>query len=145
MSSQSISNFENINHLKTSKLSYNITFKLIKNILIWQDYGHDIMCFSIPDFFNEGSKPHLMLQFDFTRTMKFQWAITCGFHFTCQVCYNIYSKPRINELLHIIHLIVLLIAEVIKGYWCLITVTWWRLTFVLLAEHFECWLRLPTM
>ena len=149
MSNQSISNFKNINHVELSstilsKLSSDITFN-IENIYMARVHNHDRMHFSIPDFFNEGSKPHLMLQFNFTRTMKLQWAITCGFHFLWQVCYDIYSKPRINQLLHIIHLIVLLIAEVIKGYWCLINVTWWTLTFVLLAEHSECWLRIPTV
>ena len=116
-----------------------------KYIYMTRLHGHDRMCICIPEFFDEGSKPHLMLRFNFTRTMKLQWAITCGFHFLWQVCYDIYSKPRINQLLHIIHLIVLLIAAVIKWYWRLIIITWWTLTFVLLAEHSESWLRLPTI
>ena len=72
MSNQSISNFENINHLELlSKPSCDITFN-IENIYMARIHNHDRMCFSIPDFFNEGSKPHLMLQFNFSRTMKLQ-------------------------------------------------------------------------
>ena len=53
-------------------LSCNITFLNQKYIYMERLHGHDRMRFSIPDFFNEGSKPHLMLQFNFTRTMKLQ-------------------------------------------------------------------------